>query len=431
MLYRFMRILVDLERRELPGLLLAFGCAASMFTAYSMLRSVRDAMGVTSGVESLPFLFWMTFAITLLLQPIYGWVLSRFSRAIALPAVYIFVAATLIGFYGWFYLQSDHTWIARTYFVWVSVFNLFIIAVFWSLMADIFDREQAGRVYGFLAGGISFGGLLGPGLAASLAKPFGTVSLLLVAAILFFTSGILMWRVVQWRSTQPEINLEEKIQVPLKAKPWDAFQQVTRSPYLSLISVFVLLLTFVSTILYLEQQRVIALAIPDKDAQTQLFATIDFYVQAASLAVQFIFFPRLMRWLNFKTLLVSIPGVMVLAFIAFTFSPSLPVIIGAMSIRRIGEYGVTRPCRDMLFTVVSSKEKYMAKSLIDTFVYRGGDAVSSSLYTGVVAITASVPFGGAAPGLFGIVISLLWVSVSLFLAKRFTSNKMKFSKMSA
>jgi ATP:ADP antiporter, AAA family len=427
MFYRFLRIWVDLKRRELPGLLLAFGCAATMFSAYSLLRPVRDAMGVTSGVESLPLLFWATFAVTLLLQPIYGWVLSRFSRAIALPSIYVFVAITLVGFYSWFYLQTDHTWIARFYFVWVSVFNLFIIAIFWSLMADIFNREQASRMYGFVAGGISFGGLLGPSLAAWLAKPLGTVSLLLVAAGLFLVSAFLMWQVVQWRASQPDIPMDE-IRVPLKAKPWDAFQQVVRSPYLSLISVFVLLLTFVSTILYLEQQRVVASSIPNKDAQTALFATIDFYVQAGSLGVQFFFFPRLMRWFNFRTLLAAIPAVMVSAFLTFTFFPSLPVIVGAMAIRRIGEYGVTRPCRDMLFAVVSPQEKYMAKSLIDTFVYRGGDAVSSSIYAAVVALSASTPLGGVAPGIFGILVALAWLLVSVFLAKWFASNKVRLYK---
>ena len=173
---------INARPQELAGVLLATACVFCMFSAYSILRPIRETMGITSGVITLPALFWGTFVVMLAVQPVYGWLTSRFRRSTFLPWVYLFFVLNILGFYAWFNLQADHTWIARVYFVWLSVFNLFVVAVFWSLMADIFDREQAGRLFGFIAAGISLGGLTGARLGAALAQPIGTINLLLVSA---------------------------------------------------------------------------------------------------------------------------------------------------------------------------------------------------------------------------------------------------------
>src|SRR5947199_162076 len=154
-----LRRLVVLQPGEAPALLASFATLLCMFASYTILRPVRDALGITSGLEKIPYLFWGVFIVMLVLQPLYGWLTSRFPRAVFLPWVYGFFIANLLGFYVWFRLGADRTWIARTYFVWVSVFNLFVVAAFWSLMADLFTREQAGRVLGFIWAGASTGGL--------------------------------------------------------------------------------------------------------------------------------------------------------------------------------------------------------------------------------------------------------------------------------
>src|ERR1700748_714754 len=190
--------LVVVQPEELPALLAAFATLFCMFSSYTILRPIRDTMGITSGVEKLPYLFWGTFVAMLALQPVYGWLTSHFRRPVFLPWVYAFFTANLLAFYVWFNVQQDHTWIARTYYVWVSVFNFFIVAVFWSLMADVFTREQAGRMFGFIAAGASTGGLVGPALASSLAVPLGTINLLLVSAALLGVSLIFLTRVIAW-----------------------------------------------------------------------------------------------------------------------------------------------------------------------------------------------------------------------------------------
>src|SRR6201998_1324944 len=194
-----LRRLVVLQPGEGPALLGSFATLLCMFSSYTILRPVRDAMGITSGLEKIPSLFWGGFVVMLLLQPVYGWITSRYPRTVFLPWVYGFFALNLVGFYVWFRLQADHTWIARTYFVWVSVFNLFVVATFWSLMADVFTREQAGRLFGFIWAGASTGGLIGPAVAHELAIPLGAINLLPISAGLLLLSLVFMAKIIRWQ----------------------------------------------------------------------------------------------------------------------------------------------------------------------------------------------------------------------------------------
>src|SRR5437773_4221221 len=197
-----LRRLVVLQPGEAPALLASFATLLCMFASYTILRPVRDALGITSGLEKIPYLFWGVFIVMLVLQPLYGWLTSRFPRAVFLPWVYGFFIANLLGFYVWFRLGADRTWIARTYFVWVSVFNLFVVAAFWSLMADLFTREQAGRVFGFIWAGASTGGLIGPFIDRKLAVPLGAVNLLPLYAGMLLVSMLFMAQGIRWQRPQ-------------------------------------------------------------------------------------------------------------------------------------------------------------------------------------------------------------------------------------
>jgi AAA family ATP:ADP antiporter len=373
---------INAQPAELPGLLAAFACVFAMFSSYSILRPIRETMGLTSGVETLPALFWGTFVAMLAVQPVYGWLTSRFRRTVFLPWVYLFFILNIVCFYAWFNAQADHTWIARVYFVWVSVFNLFVVAVFWSLMADVFTREQAGRLFGVIAAGLSLGGLFGPFLGKQLAQPIGTVNLLLVSATLLAIGLGFMLAVLRWhrRHGTRDADAAADPDARLGGGALAAFRQVVSSRYLALIAVFVLLLTWASTFLYLEQQALVAATFADRDARTEFFNTLDFWVQGASLTVQLFLFGRLYRWLGFRALIVLVPVAMMFGFATLALMPTFAVLIGVMVVRRVGEYSIARPSRDTLYTVVTREEKYKAKSLIDTFVYRGGDATSASLH---------------------------------------------------
>ena len=412
-----LRRLVVLQPGEAPALLASFATLLCMFASYTILRPVRDALGITSGLEKIPYLFWGVFIVMLVLQPLYGWLTSRFPRAVFLPWVYGFFIANLLGFYVWFRLGADRTWIARTYFVWVSVFNLFVVAAFWSLMADLFTREQAGRVFGFIWAGASTGGLIGPFVAHELAVPLGASNLLPISAALLAVSLVLMIAVIRLQRTQAaavRVGEPPQADAALGGSLWAAFGQVVRSPYLLGIALFVLLMTSVSTFLYLEQQAFVAKAFATADERTRFFGGIDFWVQAASLLMQLLFFGRLFKWVGLRAMLVSVPVIMTAGYALVALAPGFMVLVVVYAVRRVGDYALTRPCRDALFTVVSREEKYKAKSLIDTFVYRGGDALSGSLYK---ELTGSSGAGPAAIGWLGAVISALWSVLALALGK--------------
>ncbi len=423
---QLLRRLVVLQPGEAPALLASFATLLCMFASYTILRPVRDAMGITSGLENLPLLFWATFAVMLALQPVYGWLTSHLPRTVFLPWVYGFFTFNLLIFYVWFRLAPEHTLIARTYFVWVSVFNLFVVAVFWSLMADVFTREQAGRMFGFIAAGASTGGLIGPQVARWLAVPLGTINLLLISAALLALSTVFMRRVIRWQRQSAAAAAgapaagaaltagRPESERALGGSMFAAFAQVVRSPYLLGIALFVLLVTWVNTFFYLEQQAYVAHEFATRDQRTAFFATVDFWVQAVSLVGQLLLFGRLFKWVGLKWMLVSVPVIVTAGYAVFALVPGFMVLVVAFAIRRVGEYAVSRPSRDSLYTVVSREEKYKAKSLIDTFVYRGGDALSASLYKG---LTQGLGAGPSAVGWFGAGISALWALLSYLLGR--------------
>jgi AAA family ATP:ADP antiporter len=407
---------INAKPGELGGALAAFATVFAMFSAYSILRPIRETMGITSGVDTLPALFWGTFLAMLAVQPLYGWLTSRFRRPVFLPWVYLFFVLNILGFYVWFNSQEDHTWIARAYFIWVSVFNLFVVAVFWSLMADVFTREQAGRLFGFIAAGLSLGGLFGPFLGQNLAKPLGTINLLLVSAALLSLGLALLFLVLRWHRLHGErVASAPDVDEKLGGSSLAAFRQVATSPYLALIALFVFLLTWVSTFLYLEQQAMVAVQFTDRDSRTEFFNRIDFWVQTGSLLAQLFLFGRLYRWFGFKVLIVLVPLLMTLGYVALAAVPTFAVLVAVMMVRRIGEYSITRPSRDTLYTVVSREEKYKAKSLIDTFVYRGGDATAASAHA---LVKASFGLGVSGIALCGAAISAVWALVAWSLGKR-------------
>jgi AAA family ATP:ADP antiporter len=288
--------------------------------------------------------------------------------------------------------------------------------VFWSLMADVFTREQAGRLFGFIAAGLSLGGLFGPFLGQNLAKPLGTINLLLVSAALLTLALALLFLVLRWHRLHGErVAAAPDVDERLGGSALAAFRQVATSPYLALIAVFVFLLTWVSTFLYLEQQAMVAVQFTDRDSRTEFFNRIDFWVQTGSLLAQLFLFGRLYRWFGFKVLIVLVPVLMTLGYFVLAAVPTFAVLVAVMMIRRIGEYSITRPSRDTLYTVVSREEKYKAKSLIDTFVYRGGDATAASAHA---LVKASFGLGVAGIALCGAAISAIWALVAWSLGKR-------------
>lgn len=398
-----------LEHEEVPVVAAGAGMFFLLFTGYFMLRPVRETMGIAGGVENLQWLFTGTFLATLIALPLFGWIASNVRRRHILAWTYAFFALNLVGFAAAFVRDPDDVWMARTFYIWLSVFNLLAISLAWSVLADLLATSQAKRLFAIIAGGASAGGLTGPILGTLLVAPIGHAGLLLLAAVLLTLSAAAAMWLHRWRDRNPlPVEQAAPRSVPLGGHPFAGATAVARSGYLAGISLFVVLLAIVATFLYFEQARLVAETFPDKTRQTQVFGLIDTLVQSLTILIQVFLTGRIADRFGIGALLVAVPLVMAAGFLWLAVAPVFLVLAVIMVARRVGEYALVRPGREMLYTVTAPEEKYKAKNFIDTVVYRGGDAIGGWVKRGLdvfaehsaiaMIIGAAIALGWAATG---------------------------------
>ena len=377
--------LVDIEPGEQKAMLWALFYFFVLLCSYYILRPMRDEMGVAGGVENLQWLFTGTFIAMLAMVPLFGWITSHYSRATFLPMVYGFFIINLLIFYLLFSSDVADVWVARIFFIWVSVFNLFVVSVFWSFMTDIFSNRQARRLFGFIAAGGTAGALVGPALTAALVRPLGPENLMLVSAVLLGCAMFCIRQLIHWRSAHDDTNSTTITSTsnPLGGSVLAGIRLVFQSPYLLGIALLMLLFTTLATFLYFQQAQIIRDAFTDPSERTAVFASIDFAVNLLTVLIQLFFTSRLVRWLGLPWTLALVPLLLALGFMALAVAPVLTVLAVVQIIRRAGNYAIMRPSREMLYVVLGREEKYKAKNFIDTTVYRGGDAISAWIYTGL------------------------------------------------
>lgn len=386
------------------GRALAWALAYFFFVlcAYYVLRPIRDEMGVAAGVANLQWLFTATFFVMLVAMPGFGALVARLSRRRFITWTYRFFAFSLIVFWTLLHFDVGRIHVARALFVWVSVFNLFVVTVFWGFMSERFGFERGKRLFGFIAAGGTAGALVGPSLTALLAVPLGPTNLLLVSVLLLEIAtrcaGALM------SSTLPAEEASAKAgggqsagrspdDAALGGGVWAGLTEVLRSRYLQLICLHVLLLSLTNTFLYFQQAAIVAGAFDSPAERTRVFALIDLSVGLTTLAVQLLITGRVMMRFGAGIALAVLALVTASGFAAIAMAPVLGVVIAFQAIKRAAEFSLANPARETLFTVVTPEAMYKAKSFIDTAVFRGGDAASGWVYTGlrqVAALEASV-----------------------------------------
>jgi len=416
--YARLQQLVDVEAGEARALLWAFSYFFSLLCSYYILRPMRDEMGISGGVENLQWLFTGTFLAMLAMVPLFGWLTSRYKRSTFLPTVYVFFITSLLLFYTLFSSDISVVWVARAFFIWVSVFNLFVVSVFWSFMADIFTNRQAQRLFGFIAAGGTAGALLGPAMTTMLVKPLGPENMLLLSTALLGWAILCIRRLTAWRSTQVDhaSDSEDSPERPLGGSLLAGIRLVLQSPYLLGIALLMLLFTTLATFLYFQQAQIIRDSFADPAERTAVFAAIDFAVNLLTVLIQLFLTGRLVRWLGLPWTLAMIPLLLGLGFMALALSPVLAVLVVVQVIRRAGNYAIMRPSREMLYVVLGREEKYKAKNFIDTTVYRGGDAVSAWIYTGL----RSLGLGLSAIAWLAVPLAGLWALLAFRLGREQT-----------
>jgi AAA family ATP:ADP antiporter len=393
---RFLTRVLRAEPHELPALAWAFAYFFLLLSSYYLLRPVRDSLAVALGSEALRWLFTATFVTMLALVPVFGWLSSRLPRAKLLPAVYGFFALNLLAFA----LALN----PLVFFVWLSVFNLFVVSVFWSFMSDIFDSRQAARLYGTIAAGGSCGAIAGPLVATSIPQ---SKVLLVTGALLLAATILCIARLARWARAHPRAA-DPPPEAPLGGSILAGARAALTSPFLLAICGYLLCYTALSTALYFQQVEIVSDALADAEERTRLFAAVDLVVNALTLAIQVLAFSRLAVLLGPAGMLAAVPLLSVAGFLWLGATPTLAALIAFGVTRRVGEFAVSKPAREALFTIVPREERYKAKNFIDTVVYRGGDALAGWLFAGVCAFAAAALAAG-------------WTALAVFLGARMKS----------
>ena len=373
---------IQAEPQELRPLAWSFGYFFCLLCGYYILRPVRDEMAIQGGVHNLPWMMTGTFVTLLAVTPLFGWLSARYSRHRLLLAVYGFFIVNLIALYFLMTSQLYIEWVARGFFVWLSVFNLFVVSIFWSFMADLFTPAQGARLFGVIAAGGSTGALFGPLLTTGLTYLLPVPVLMLVSAVFLSACTGCIYKLEAWSRTR-SLSHEENIGEPLGGQLLAGIRLVWASSYLLGICGYLSLLTMTATFLYLEQVRLVAEHFSTPEARTRLFSTLDFATNVLTWLTQILITNRLVGRFGLIAPLLFLPLLSLVGFLGIALWPGLAMYVSFSVLRRVGEYALSKPAREVLFTVVSREEKYKAKNFIDTAVSRGGDASTGWLVSGI------------------------------------------------
>ena len=414
--------------------------------AYYVIRPIRDDMGAAGGVENLAWLFSGTLAGMLLLHPFYTKLVSSLTRARFISWTYRFFILNLVLFFVVFRAvdTAQAVWVGRIFFIWTSVFNLFVVSVFWSFMADLYRPSQSKRLFGVVAVGGTLGAMLGSSITSILAVPLGPINLLLVSAVVLEIAaraagaldrqeGTLLAAAASEPEHDDDAVLAKEGAPPAAPRAGEArggevigggtlegIQNVLRSPYLLGIAVLMLFFTISSTFLYFQQAALTELYFGEDSARrTRFFANIDLLVNVLTLVTQVFITGRMLRWLGIGISLAFLPLVSVLGFAVLGVAPVLGVLVVLQVLRRAGNYAIQRPAREVLYTILSRTDKYKAKNFNDTFVYRVGDQVGAWSYT----LISWMGMGIAGLSFMMVPFSAVWLVLALWLGRQYRQRQ--------
>lgn len=408
--------LVHTKPGELKPALWAASYFFSIMAAYFILRPIRDEAAVAGGIRNLPWMFTATMIAMLIVNPAFAALVARLSRQRFVSLAYRFFVVNLLIFFALFkgLPEAHQIWVGRAFYIWASVFNLFVVSVFWGFMADAFTSEQGKRLFGFIGVGGTLGTIVGSTITASLVQAVGSAALLLVSAVFLEVAVLLVRRLSSLFRERAAAGGAAPAEAAIGGGVLDGIKHVLASPYLLGIGLYMLLYTIGSTFLYFQQAYVVEAAYQDRAARTALFARIDLAVNTLTIVAQLFLTGRLMQRLGIAAMLAIVPAISVIGFAGLGLWPTVAMLVGFQVLRRAGNFAVARPSREVLYTVVSREDKFKAKSFNDTFVYRLGDQIGAWTDKAVGALGYGM--GGLA--LLAAPLAALWLVVGVWLGRR-------------
>ncbi|MDQ6623978.1 MAG: MFS transporter [Verrucomicrobiota bacterium] len=411
---KIIRRLVDVRPNEWRAVWLAFVFNFVVLAGYYVLRPIRDEIGASSGVENLPWMYTGTLAGMLVANAGFAAIVARMSRRQFIPIAYRFAIFNLVIFFVLMRIvPAQQQWfLARAFFVWVSVFNLFATTLFWAFMTDLFTSEQGKRLFGFIAVGGSLGGILGPLVPTLLVNRFSTGVFLLISAAMFeMAAQCVRFFPGDFRAHDQESTAAEK---PMGGNIWDSVTHIFRSPYLFGLVLFIFIYTLTNTWAYFQQADLAQHELLDKSARTAFFGKLDFSVNTITVLIQLCLTSRLLKWLGVGVTLTLMPLLSLCGFLAIGIAPIIGVLAVFQVMRRAAGFAVLRPAREILFTVLRREDKYKAKSFIDTFGYRAGDQVGAWSYKGLHDLGLNI----RTTSFLAMPLVAIWCGLSLWLGRK-------------
>ncbi len=383
---------------------------------YYILRPLREQMGLAGGVRNLPALYLINLGVMLALAPVFGAVASRWARRTFIPAVYLFFMSNMLIFFvlNQIVPAADQVTLGRVQYVWISVYNMWAVSLFWAFMADNWGLERSKRIFGFIFVGGSVGAITGSSITALLIEPVGQGNLILVSAALMLCAAVILHRLGRDLPAASPKTTPAVGRGPDRGHFWSGLSEFVSSPYLLAIGLYMFLFTVLSTFLYFQQAEIVDAAGLSPAHKTQIFARLDLTVNILALGFQLFLTGRLISGWGVGRVLLILPVVSVLGFAALSLSPVLAVLVVFQVLRRAGNYALAKPARETLYTIVNRDQKYKAKSFIDTFIYRGGDALGSVVFRAL----GNLGLGLAGIAMVAVPAAMLWGCTGLYLGKK-------------
>ncbi len=416
----FLKSALGVEANEVKATLSAFLFVVILMSAHYILRPVRDAMASDWSDAEVSWLWTLNFFISTVVVAVYGMAVSRFRFQFLVPTMYGFFALTFVIFYVVASYSGDRTLIDKSFYVWVSVFSLFHISIFWSFMSDLFNKEQAGRLFGIIAAGASVGGLIGPSIPSFFSESLGTDNLMLIASVMLLISmPIIIYLQSLKLSNLHNVDLNANAaSATIGGNPFAGFKLFFSNPYLLGIGLFIFLYTGISSFVYFELKNLLAEL--SRTERTAVWAQMDLAANTLSIAMGLFATGRIMGKFGMPVTIALVPVLICIGLIVIAISPLVAVVVGLQIIRRAGNYAITRPAREMLFTRVDRETRFKAKPVIDIVAYRGGDTIMAWLFTG---LTQGLGLGLAAVAIVGAGIAALWAIVGIYLGRWFERDE--------
>ena len=420
LMINFLKTASKVKEKEVKAVIFSFLFVVVLMSAYYILRPVRDAMASDWTDAEVSWLWTLNFFISTAIVALYGVMVSKFRFRLLVPTMYGIFAISFIIFYALGSVFEDRTVIDKSFYVWVSVFSLFHISVFWTFMSELFSKEQSGRLFGIIAVGASVGGLIGPSITAFFSVSLGTDNLMLIASMMLFIPIPIIFYLQSLKAK--ELN-NEALDIPISnqsigGNPLAGFKMFFSNPYLLSIGLFIFLYTGISSFVYFELKNLLSdFSRPERSV---IWAQMDLAVNILAISTGLFATSRIVTKFGMPVTIAMVPIMICIGLLVLAISPLLGVVVVLQVIRRAGNYAVTRPAREMLFTLVNQETRFKAKPVIDIVAYRGGDMLTAWLFTG---LTQGLGLGLAAVAAVGAGIASLWALVGIYLGKWFERNE--------